>query len=88
MISFLYIKTLKCLLFIYLAQNRLDINNYSHLSNKCDVTFTDFRNSTLHKIKIHYAHLLIFVTNFQYSYRTFSIITKPNDDFSHGHLEP
>ena len=45
-------------------------------------------NSTLHKTKIHPAHLLISLQNFQYSYRTFNIITETNDDFSHGHFEP
>ena len=44
-------------------------------------------NSTLHKTKIPPARLLISLQNFQYSYRTFNILTEPNDDFSHGHFE-
>ena len=45
-------------------------------------------NSSLHKTKIHPARLLISLQNFQYSYRTFNILTRPNDDISHGHFGP
>ena len=45
-------------------------------------------NSTLHKTKIPPARLLISLQNFQYSYRTFNILTRPNDDISHGYFEP
>ena len=29
----------------------------------------------------------MFLQNFQYSYRTFNILTESNDNFSHGHFE-
>ena len=60
---------------------------YSHLPNKRDVTLTNFR-------KFHPARnknppcMFISLQNFQYSYRTFNILTRPNDDISHGHFEP
>ena len=44
-------------------------------------------NSTLHETKILPARLLISLQNFQYSYRTFNILTETNKDFPHGHFE-
>ena len=57
---------------------------YSHLSNK---RLPILENSTLHKTKIHPARLLISLQNFQYSYRTFKILTETNKDFPHSHFE-
>ena len=45
-------------------------------------------NSTLHETKIHPAHLLISLQNFQYSHRTLNILTRRGDAISHGHFEP
>ena len=45
-------------------------------------------NSTLNETKIHPVRLMISLQNFQYSYRNFNILTRPNDDISHSHFEP
>ena len=60
---------------------------YSHLSNKHDVTLTDFGKIHPAQNKNPPARLLISLQIFQYSYRTFNILTEPNDDFSHSHFE-
>ena len=46
-----------------------------------------FENSTLHKLRISPAGLMILLQNFQYSYRTFIILTESNDDFSHNQFD-
>ena len=46
------------------------VPSYSHLSHKRDATLTDFGESPL---QIYWFH-----------YRTFNILTEPNDDFSDG----
>ena len=50
---------------------------YSHLSNK---------PCTNQKSSLH-VYLLISLQNFQYSYRTFHILTETNDDYPHRHFE-
>ena len=54
---------------------------YSHLSDKRDVMLADFGKFHPAQNKNPPLHV------YWFDYKTFNILTEPNDDFSHGYFE-